>query len=72
LEVSKAKDLASIEAEKFKAVVDSIGADTLASISQAGPEMQARLLHGLGIKSFMISDANSPIAMFSANHALEN
>jgi len=65
LEISRARDLANIEAEKFKAVVDAIGADTLASISEAGPEIQARLLQGLGLKSFMITDANSPISMFA-------
>jgi major vault protein len=67
LEILKAKDLAAIEADKFKAIVECIGSDTLASISQAGPEMQARLLQGLGLKSFMITDPNSPISMF-ANH----
>jgi len=65
LEIAKAKDLAAIESEKFKAIVEAIGPDTLASISQAGPEMQARLLQGLGLKSFMITDSGSPIAMFA-------
>jgi major vault protein len=65
LEISRARDLANIEAEKFKAVVDAIGSETLAAISEAGPEIQARLLQGLGLKSFMITDANSPISMFA-------
>jgi len=65
LEIAKAKDLANIEAEKFEAIVQAIGGDTLAAISEAGPEIQARLLQGLGLKSFMITDANSPISMFS-------
>jgi len=66
LEISKARDLADIEADKFKNLVDAITRDTLAAISQAGPEMQARLLQGLGLKSFMITDSNSPISMFAA------
>jgi len=65
LEIAKARDLADIEADKFKNIVDAIGGETLAAIAQAGPDMQSRLLHGLGLKSFMITDANSPIAMFS-------
>jgi len=67
LEISKAKDLANIEADKFKSIVDAIGGETLSAISQAGPEMQSRLLQGLGLKSFMLTDANSPIAMFSTH-----
>eukprot|EP01125_Pyxidicula_operculata_P004823 TRINITY_DN179_c0_g1_i1.p1 TRINITY_DN179_c0_g1~~TRINITY_DN179_c0_g1_i1.p1 ORF type:complete len:823 (-),score=241.12 TRINITY_DN179_c0_g1_i1:105-2573(-) len=67
LEIAKAKDLANIEADKFKSIVDAIGGETLSAISQAGPEMQARLLQGLGLKSFMLTDANSPIAMFSTH-----
>jgi len=65
LEINKAGELANIEADKFKHIVEAIGTDTLAAISQAGPEVQARLLQGLGLESFMISDSNSPIAMFS-------
>jgi len=65
LEITKAKDLAEIEAEKFKAIVEAIGAETLAAIAQAGPEMQAKLLSGLGLKSFLLTDANSPLNIFN-------
>jgi major vault protein len=65
LEVKRARELASIEAAKFKQIVNAIGADTIASIAQAGPEMQAKLLQGLGLKSFMITDGNSPINLFN-------
>jgi major vault protein len=50
LEISKARELAEIEAEKFKSLVDAIGADTITAIARAGPEMQAKLLSGLGLK----------------------
>ena len=40
LEITKAKELSSIETDKFKNMVDSIGAETLASIATAGPDMQ--------------------------------
>jgi len=65
LEITKAKDLAEIEAEKFKNIVDAIGADTLGAIAQSGPEMQAKLLSGLGLKSFLLTDANSPLNIFN-------
>ena len=41
--MSKAKEMAAIEAEKFQNMVSSIGADTLQAISTAGPEMQVRV-----------------------------
>jgi major vault protein len=42
LEISKASDMATIESDKFKNTVDAIGADTIKSIANAGPEMQVR------------------------------
>jgi major vault protein len=70
LEVSRARELASIESSKFKNIVNSIGADTIKSIAQAGPEMQAKLLQGLGLKSFLITDGNSPINLFNTAQGL--
>jgi major vault protein len=64
LEIDKAKNLAEIESQKFKATVDSIGADTIATIAQAGPEMQARLLQGLGLKGFLVTDGKNPVNLF--------
>eukprot|EP01089_Gocevia_fonbrunei_P023436 TRINITY_DN98_c0_g1_i2.p1 TRINITY_DN98_c0_g1~~TRINITY_DN98_c0_g1_i2.p1 ORF type:complete len:831 (+),score=300.11 TRINITY_DN98_c0_g1_i2:78-2570(+) len=65
LDVTKARELSAIEAKKFKDVVDAIGAETIKKIAQAGPEMQAKLLGGLGLKSLMITDGSSPINLFS-------
>jgi len=65
LEVSRARDLAEIEASKFKKIVETIGKDTLKSVATAGPEMQERLLGGLGLKSFSLSGPSSPLNMFS-------
>lgn len=65
LEVARAKDLAAIEAAKFRNIVKAIGADTLQAIASAGPEVQAKLLGGLGIQGFFnTADANSPLALF--------
>jgi len=66
LEISRAKDLAAIEASKFKNIVTAIGADTLKEIAEAGPQMQQQLLKALGLKSFMITDGNSPINLFNS------
>ena len=41
--MSKAKEMAAIEAEKFQNMVSSVGADTLQAIATAGPEMQVRV-----------------------------
>lgn len=40
LDVTKAKEMAGIETEKFKNMVSSIGSDTIQAIATAGPEMQ--------------------------------
>jgi len=70
LEVEKSSQLAEIETLKFKNMVDSIGKNTLKAIAQAGPELQAKLLQGLGLKSFMITDGNSPINLFNTANGL--
>jgi major vault protein len=67
LEVSRARDLANIESGKFKRIVNTIGRDTLRSISVAGPDMQEKLLGGLGLKSFAISGPESPLNMFGGH-----
>eukprot|EP00010_Vexillifera_abyssalis_P000342 CAMPEP_0201552430 /NCGR_PEP_ID=MMETSP0173_2-20130828/16305_1 /ASSEMBLY_ACC=CAM_ASM_000268 /TAXON_ID=218659 /ORGANISM="Vexillifera sp., Strain DIVA3 564/2" /LENGTH=830 /DNA_ID=CAMNT_0047962917 /DNA_START=37 /DNA_END=2529 /DNA_ORIENTATION=+ len=70
LKTEKARKLAEIEAEKFEALIKSIGADTIAEIARAGPEMQAQLLQGLGLQSFLITDGNSPINLFETANGL--
>jgi len=65
LDINRARDLANIEASKFKRIVSAIGAETLREIAQAGPDLQLQLLKGLGLKSFMITDGNSPINLFN-------
>jgi len=72
LEIKRASDLAEIESLKFKEIVDAIGADTIKAMSEAGPAMQAKLLAGLGLKSFLITDGNSPINLFNTAQGLIN
>ncbi|EGG14464.1 major vault protein [Cavenderia fasciculata] len=70
LEVNKAKELAGIEVSKFSNQVEALGTETIKSIAQAGPEMQAKLLGGLGLKSFMITDGKSPINLLNTANGL--
>jgi len=70
LEISKAKELGLIESQKFKAIVDAIGADTIESIAASGPALQAKLLQGLGLQSFLITDGNNPINLFQTASGL--
>lgn len=65
LEVKKAKEMADIEAKKLSQIMEAIGADTIIAMAQAGPEMQAKLLEGLGLKGYLITDGNSPINLFN-------
>jgi len=64
LEISRAEKLATIEADKFKSIVDAIGASSLQRIAESGPALQKRMLQGLGLKSFVISDGSTPINLF--------
>jgi len=70
LELDRTKRLATIEAKKFSDTVAAIGTETLAAIAKAGPEMQAKLLQGLGVQSMLITDGNSPINLFNAANGL--
>jgi len=70
LEVEKAKELTEIETKKFRDTVEAIGASTIAEIARAGPEMQAKLLQGLGIQSTLITDGTNPISLFQTANGL--
>jgi len=65
LEINLSRELAEIEGLKFSSIVDAIGANTIKAMAEAGPAMQAKLLQGLGLKSFLITDGNSPINLFN-------
>jgi len=70
LEIEKARELGKIESTKFKGIVHSIGAGTIQAMAEAGPAMQAKLLKSLGLKSFLITDGNSPINLFNTASGL--
>ena len=64
LEIEKARQLNKIETFKFNETVKAIGKETIKDIARAGPDMQASLLKGLGLKGFMITDGKNPINLF--------
>lgn len=70
MELNKSKELAGIETDKFKKMVDAIGSSTLQAIAVAGPEMQVRLLQSLGMKSTLITDGSTPINLFQTAQGL--
>jgi len=70
LELAKAAKLAEMERVKFESMVAAIGSDTLLAMAQAGPEMQVKLLQGLGIQSTLITDGKSPINLFQTANGL--
>lgn len=70
LEVTLQESLAEIETNKFKRTVEAIGRKTIQAIASAGPEMQASLLKGLGLKSVLISDGHSPVNLFKTSQGL--
>ncbi|KAM4632593.1 major vault protein [Discoglossus pictus] len=70
LEVEKAQKLAELEIKKFQEMTKAIGPETLRDIALAGPELQVKLLKGLGIHSTLITDGSSPINLFTTANGL--
>lgn len=70
MEVEEARRSAEAEAEKVKRMVNAIGCDTLVQIARAGPEMQAKLLGGLGLKGYLLTDGKSPVNLFQTAQGL--
>lgn len=69
-ELEAARRAAAVEVARFKRVVAAIGASTLESIARAGPEMQAKMMEGLGLSGFLITDGKSPLNLFDAGNSL--
>lgn len=70
MEIAKSKEISVIDVDKFKNMVGAIGSDTLRAMAAAGPEMQVKLLQGLGIQSTLITDGTSPINLFNTANGL--
>lgn len=70
LEIKKTRELANIETKKFKEVIEAVGKSTIVAMAKAGPEFQARLLKGLGLKGYMVMNSNNPINLFGMANGL--
>jgi len=70
MEIEKASQMAAIETGKFQKCVGSVGRDTIAAMARAGPEMQAKLLKGLGLQGYLMTDGQSPINLMNAASSL--
>ena len=42
-----------VKAQKFKKTIGAVGKDTIKALARAGPELQARLLKGLGLQGYL-------------------
>ena len=73
LTIKTERELAEIEVKKFEETIEAIGKETLVQMARAGPETQAKLLKGLGLKGFMVMDGKNPINLFqTANGMVSN
>jgi len=65
MDIDKLKKLSDIEVNEFKKTIKAIGKETIVAMANAGPNIQAKLLQSLGIKSFLITDGKNPINLFN-------
>jgi major vault protein len=65
IEIERVKEISKIEASKQTQVINAIGKKTLVEMARAGPETQAKLLKGLGLKSYMITDGSKPVNLMN-------
>jgi len=70
LEVEKAKLLSESEIAKVSEMVNAIGKHTLVDLARAGPDSQAKILGGLGVKSLLITDGKNPINLFNTANGM--
>lgn len=70
LEILNAQELATIESGKFKTIMDSIGKETLIEISNAGPEMQSKMLSSLGLQGYMLMNSDNPVNLFQTANGM--
>lgn len=73
INIKKILGESKVEVEKFKKIMEAIGPDTIVEIAKAGPELQAKLLQGLNLSGYILTDGNNPINLFNvANNLTSN
>jgi len=68
--VKKTLETQKLESFKFASIMESLGQETLVEISNAGPELQAKLLKGLNLEGYIITDGDNPINLFNVADSL--
>ncbi|KAM6032902.1 major vault protein [Chlamydotis macqueenii] len=69
-EAARAQALADVEASQVREVAAAPGPDTIRDIARAGPELQVKLLQGLGLQSTLITDGTAPLNLFTTARGL--
>ncbi|XP_063211456.1 LOW QUALITY PROTEIN: major vault protein [Chroicocephalus ridibundus] len=69
-EAARAQALADVEASRVREVAAALGPETIRDIARAGPELQVKLLQGLGLQSTLITDGNAPLNLFTTARGL--
>jgi major vault protein len=72
VDINKMRKLTEIEVEEFQKTIQAIGKETIVAMARSGPQVQARLIQSLGIKSFLITDGKSPINLFNTAKGIVN
>lgn len=70
LEVTRADQMAKIETEKFKAMVDALGVESIRALASGPQDHQIRMLQSLGIQSTLITDGRTPINLLNTAQGL--
>ena len=68
--INKSFKMAEIEVSKFTQIIKAIGKETLVAISKSGPEMKSKMLKGLGLKGFLVTDGKNPINLFNTANGM--
>ncbi|XP_051497520.1 major vault protein isoform X3 [Apus apus] len=69
-EAARAQALADVEASRVREVAAALGPETIRDIARAGPELQVKLLQGLGLQSTLITDGAAPLNLFATARGL--
>ena len=70
LQIKETSTINQIESNKFEEIITSIGPETIVEIAKAGPELQAKLLKGLNLSGYILTDGNNPINLFNVASGL--
>jgi len=66
LKISREQQLAEIEVNKFEKTMEVLGTETLLALANSGMESQVKMLEGLGLKGYLLTDGQTPINLFNA------